>query len=84
MIYRLALAKGELNVETEGGLVDQVPPEQIDRWAEFFLLEPWGCKADDTRAGRMAVIHGLMEHGSENNWVKEADVHAGRWKTTEG
>lgn len=41
-LYRLALQLGEWNVEGPGGLADQIPWWQLERWMAAFQLMPWG------------------------------------------
>ncbi len=41
-LYRLALELGEWNVEGPGGLADQIPWWQLERWMAAFRLMPWG------------------------------------------
>ena len=41
-LYRLALELGEWNVEGPGGLADQMPWWQLERWMAAFRLMPWG------------------------------------------
>lgn len=77
-LYRLALGLGEWNVECSGGLADVIPPEQVDRWMEFYALEPWGCVADDTRAGKIGLTTVVMQAGKDCE-LTEASFHAGTW-----
>jgi hypothetical protein len=41
-LYRLALKLGIWNVEGPGGLADQMPWWQLERWMAAFQLMPWG------------------------------------------
>lgn len=78
MIYRLAALRGELNVECEGGLIDQIPPEQVDLWMEFYRLEPWGCFADDMRIGWLGKLTAVVGLSGENKITNET-FHVGTW-----
>ena len=78
MLYRLAALCGEWNVECEGGLIDQIPPEQMDAWAEFYRLEPWGCFADDMRIGMLGQLTAVAGLSGEHKITHET-FHVGKW-----
>jgi len=55
--YRLALALGEPDVD---GMLESMSGNQFARWHEFFSIEPFGPRQDETRA---AVLASLVYNG---------------------
>jgi hypothetical protein len=49
--FRLALHLGMTRAE----LLQRVSARELTEWKMFFLLEPWGSKIDDQRAGEVAL-----------------------------
>lgn len=42
LAYRLGLATNRINIEEEGGLLDEISDWQLLRWGEYYQSEPWG------------------------------------------
>ena len=73
MLYRLALAVGEPNVEDDGGLADTLSMVQFRRWAEFAEVEPFGEERGDLRAGIVASVVANVNRGKNTRPFKASD-----------
>lgn len=50
--HRLALACGEWDVDS---MLQQISWRQLERWMQYYAVEPWGVETEDGRAAMLTA-----------------------------